>query len=325
MEKVLLTGGTGFVGSHAAEKLLEDGVTPTLLVRRENSFTEALKKRGAQIIKGGFTDSECLKRSVDENDTVIHIAGATRALNEKDMMRVNVEYTERLLEQSTGRRFIYMSSQAAAGPADEDLPMTESREEHPLTWYGKSKLAAEEKVKKWGESNDGNFAIIRPPAVYGPREKDIFNYFKLINMGLMLILGTGEKKFSIIYVKDLVDATLTAAKTPRKGDTFFVCNSHSPSWNELSLAIKKAIGKDSVLRLKVPEAFVYPLGYASEFISMITRKPALLSSQKLIEMKQDAWICSGKLITELLDWKPSYSLEKGIKETAEWYKKEGWI
>jgi nucleoside-diphosphate-sugar epimerase len=257
-------------------------------------------------------------------DTIIHVAAATRGIKRDDLIKANVDFTKNILDNTPeNARFIHISSQAASGPSSIDKETVESDKEKPLTWYGESKLLAEAQTKKWGEKNNNNFVILRPSPVYGPREKDFFTYFDLINKHINFLLGTGKKRIAIIHVYDLVDAIIhVATKTEILGETFFVCNG-SCNWIDIAENIKKALNKKA-LKILMPEFGAYPVAFFSDIFSKITKKPALLGHQKIIDMKQEAWLCSSEKLQKT-GWKPKISFEYGIKITADWYKKEGWI
>ncbi|HDT11674.1 MAG TPA: NAD(P)-dependent oxidoreductase, partial [bacterium] len=313
---------------HLTEKILACGHQVKILSRRHNQAVSEFEKRGAEISIGEFSDINLLKKSVDSAETVVHLAGATKTLTENDMFKVNVDYTKNLLEACNGKNihFVYMSSQAAAGPAiSPDKPVVESDTPAPLTWYGKSKLAAENEVSKWGEENHNEFTIIRPPSVYGPGEKDIFACFRLMKKHISFSMGFKEKQLSVIYVKDLVSATVHLIENVKpSGKTYFASSDGHYSWEELFSAIATAMGKNKYLKIKLPEITAVPVAFFSESIAKITKTPALLNFQKIIEMKQDYWICSNYLLKST-GWEPSYSLEKGMKETVEWYLANNWL
>jgi len=327
MKKVCITGATGFVGSHLAEAVLEKGVSLKIFTRKKNKLIENFEEQGAEIVVGTFEDDEKLAKAVDGCDTVIHAAGATKGLNESDYIKTNSEYTENILKRVDGKKtkFIYISTQAAAGPSTAETPKKESDRPNPLTFYGKSKLLAEEKVKKWGSENDNNYTILRPSSVFGPREKDIYNYFKLVNSGVLILLGSGKKRISIVYVKDLVKAIIASAESTIKGGVYFIANDESCDWIELGTKIKIALNKNRVLTVKLPEFFAYPVAMISDVIASFTKKPALLNNQKVIEMKQTAWLCSNDEFKKDFGWKSDYDLSDALKETASWYKNEGWL
>ena len=322
----MITGATGFIGSHVAEKVVHKRVPTHLFVRRRNRFIHLLEKKGAKIYVGKYDSLDTLMDSLKYANTVIHCAGTVKALREQDYVRANVEFTKNILDLlKEEQRFVFISSQAAAGPSNSLIPINEQAQPHPLTYYGKSKLVAENYVREWGKKNRNNYVILRPSAVYRPRERNICNYFKLVNKGFLLLLGDGRKTISLIHIDDLVNAILTAAEHSPSGETYFVSNDRAYSWEEIGRSIKKALNKTHLLRLKLPEFMAYPVGCFFDFLSLVTRKPTPINSQKIIEMKQQAWLCSNRKIREKLHWRPELSLEEGVKQTADWYITEKWI
>lgn len=322
----MLTGATGFIGSHIAEHFVQKNIEMHLFVRRRNSIIDSLEELGAKIYVAQPDNMAMLKASLNAAEVVIHCAGATRALKEKDYIKTNVDFTSNILKViKTQQRFILISSQAAAGPSNASVPVDEETEPVPLTYYGKSKLLAERQVIKWGAENNKNFVILRPSVVYGSRERDVYNYFRLINKGIYFLLGNGNKRFSILHVNDLVSAVMMCAEHPSCGETYFVCNDEAPSWLEISACIKKALNKEYTLTVKIPEHVADIAAHIVDAIALVTRKPSLLNRQKIIEAKQTAWLCSNTKIKDRLHWRPEISLENGIKQTADWYIMENWI
>jgi len=328
MKKILLTGATGFIGSNLASEVLDKGHSLHIVSRRQNCAILEFEKRGAKISTCELDDLPELKNCTKDIDIIIHLAGATRTLTEKEMFNVNCQYTKNLLDVSENKdiHFIYVSSQAAAGPAlSPDIPVTESDTPNPLTWYGKSKLAAEIEVKKWGSRNNNKFTILRPPSVFGPGEKDIFSCFKLMKSNLSLIMGFSRKMLSVVYVKDLVSSILHVAENIEPtGETYFVSSDLPHSWEELFSAIASSMGKQRHLTIKLPEITAYPVACFSELVARIKKEPALINSQKIIEMKQNYWVCSNALIKST-GWKPQYSLSEAMDETVDWYRKNNWL
>ncbi len=325
MNTILVTGATGFIGSHLVEALLEARYTLRLLVRRSNALIESYKKRGADVVIGSFDDTERLQQALAGVETVIHVAGATKCKTEAEYMYGNLQGTRNLLAaMRRGQRIILISSQAAGGPSLPDQPIDETAPGNPLTFYGKSKLAGEKEVFRWGETNDNNFVILRPSAVFGPREKDFFTYFKLAKQGIAPILGSGRKQFSIIYVKDFVRAIIKTLESDTKRRIFYVCNNDGCTWNEFGGLVKQAIG-GTVISVKIPEITAYPVAFVSELFARFSDRAALINRQKIIEMRQDAWLCSNRRISEELGWQPHWTLSDAIQETAAWYRSEGWI
>ncbi len=220
---------------------------------------------------------------------------------------------------------IFISSQAAAGPSNQHPPVDERRPPHPINWYGISKLQAETIVREWGETHRQNYLILRPSSVFGPRDKDFYLLFKSINKGLCILPGDGSQRLSIIHVNDLVEAVAAVAESEKRGRTYFVTNDYSCTWIEIAGAIHTALEKSGALTMKLPVAIASPLSRLFDAVAWFTGKPSLLSYQKVIEMKQTAWLCSNRLIKQEQGWQPSFSLAQGMVETAKWYHQEKWL
>jgi nucleoside-diphosphate-sugar epimerase len=322
----MLTGATGFIGSHIAERLIQKKITTHLFVLRRNSLIDSFEKMGAIIYVAQHSNTKILKKSVKDADVIIHCAGATKALKEADYIEANVEFTSSILNLiNKQQRFIFLSSQAASGPSNSFIPTDEETKPNPVSYYGKSKLLAESRVKEWGKENDNNFVVLRPCVVYGPREKDVLNYFKMVKKGTLFLFGNGKKKFSIIHVEDLVNAVMTCAEHSSRGETYFVSNDEAYSWEELGLSIKKALNRTHLFELKMPEVMAYLAACLSDALSFITKKPSIINRQKIIEAKQSAWLCSNRKIKKRLLWEPKISFRNGIKQTADWYIMKNWI
>ncbi len=326
MKEVLVTGATGFVGGHLTTLLLSRGLSPRLLVRRETPDISSFARQGAQPFIGDWQDERFLQKAVAGCDTVIHVAGATKRLTEADYFKDNCQFTEAILScLNEKQRLVFLSSQAAAGPSVAGHPVTEDDPPRPLTWYGRSKLAAEEAVRRWGSRNDDNYLILRPCSVFGPNEKDIFTYFKFMDRGILLLLGDGTKQISIVYVIDLCEAIFQAAGSDLRGRTFFVANDEPVSWGALAETIRKAMGKQRVLRVKIPETVAAPIGHIAGLVGKIIGRALPVNDQKVLEMKQEAWVCSNRAVKEELGWHPRYPLDNALAETVSWYRAHGWL
>ncbi len=326
MQTVMLTGATGFIGSHVAERLLRENACVHLWVRRRNDLIVSLERAGAMVYAGHPNDRATLKESLQGADSVIHCAGAVRALNEEQYFEANIGLTQRILELLKAPQvMILISSQAAAGPSGPRMPLSEDAVPHPVSHYGRSKLAAEERVKQWGAANDGNFTILRPAVVYGPREKDLYNYFKWIKRGLLPLFDRGRQQISIIHVEDLVSAISASSRHSPSGDVYFVSNDHACSLKDIGYAIREAFHKTRLVDLNLPLSVLDSLAFLLDAASLVTREPAILSREKVLEIKQSAWLCSNGKVKEKLGWKPLIPLKEGIRLTAEWYVEQGWL
>lgn len=326
MKSVMLTGATGFIGSHIAESLIRDGISTHLFVRRKSSLIDLFEKKGAKVYLGQPHDMEILASSLQDADTIIHCAAATKAFDEADYRKANVEFTQNILNLlKKEQKFLFISSLAAAGPSTLFDPIDEKKGPNPLTFYGKSKLIAEDCIKDWGRENGNNFAILRPCVVYGPRERDLFTLLALVKKGFLFLHGNGNSKISLVHVDDLVRAVVSMAERPFIGETYFVSNNEGYSWQEIGCAMKEALNKKKIFEVKLP-GFVFSIAaVVSEFLSFFTRKPALINRQKIIEMKQVAWLCNNNKIKKAIKWEPDFSLKSGMQQTANWYIKEKWL
>jgi len=326
-KRVLVTGANGFIGSHLTEALLDSGYDVRCMVRRSSDRT-AIGDLPVEETCADMRDGDDLRVACADVDAVCHCAALTRALDEQTFFRVNVEGTEDLaracIEVNGGlERFLFVSSQAAAGPAQSaGEPVDESSPAQPVTWYGKSKLAAEQAL----QAMDGELplTIVRPSAVFGPRERDFFAYFQLVQRGISLQLGRNERQLSLIYVNDLINLILLALESKDAvGQTYFGCG-YPSSYSGLSKAIAEAMGKKP-LTVTVPEAVLKPLALWSRVQGKLTGKPALINDQRVLDIKQPFWLCSSAKARRELGFVPQQSLQAAVEETAVWYRKNGWL
>jgi len=327
IKSYMLTGATGFIGSHILHHLTEKNCPVHLFVRRKKERLKFFEKKGVKVYQGESCDDlDPLKASLQNMDVIIHCAAATKAVNRQEYIRANVTFTTNILNcLRKDQKFIFISSQAAAGPSMDNKPLDETSRPRPINNYGKSKLMAEEAVQKWGEENRRNYTILRPSSVYGPREKDFYLYFKLISKGILFLPNRGNQKISIIHVRDLVDAVWAASKHTFHGQKYFVTGDDVYSWKEIGRHIQRALGKQYVLKMPLPAVIAWPVAWFFDLIGALRKQSGLISRQKVLEMKQEAWICTNKKIKSELGWSPRLSLEQGIKQTALWYQKENWI
>jgi len=324
----MVTGATGFIGSHMVELLLAEGLQVVCPVRNPHVLRH-LGGLPVHIIPIDSLKTEI--RRFSDIDYVIHVAGATRA-NNYDAYRVaNVDFTTMLLEifnsspaRESLKRFVLVSSQACVGPSpDNGSPVTEERPEAPLSMYGRSKLEAEKIAATF--MNELPITIVRPPTVFGPRDMDVLGVFKCACYRFTPCIAGPDRLVSIIYVKDLVRGILAAARADvAKGGSYFLSNPEPVIWREFGLRIAQVMGCRAVT-LPVPVPVMKLLSLAGEFAGRITGKPRLLRTEKFQEIRQLAWVCSPDKALRELDWRPTTSLDQAIEETAKWYMDHGWI
>ena len=324
--RVLITGATGFIGSHLAEHLHQKGHTLKCLIRKTSnlSYLEGLP---IEFIYGDLFTQNILCEAVKDVDYIYHVAGITKARTKPEYFRGNQLATKNLLDavrtvKPNLKRFVHVSSQAAAGPSvngtiDETTPF------HPITTYGISKMEAERECIRCMENIP--ITIVRPPAVYGPRDKDIFEFFNTMNKGLQPMIGFNYKQVSLIHVKDLVDGIILAGESAAGvGQTYFISSAKFYDWKEVGEITSRILGK-KVFRLRIPEFLVFMIAGIAEAYSIISRQAVLLNWEKAMDIVQDDWTCSVEKARKDLGFKESFTIETGIRNTVDWYKEHGWL
>lgn len=325
--KALVTGASGFIGSHLVEHLLGRGYSVRCLLRKTSS-TEWLKGLSVEYVYGDMFTRSALEEAVRGMDIVFHNAGVTKAKTREEYFRANAGGTLNILEavasQNPGlKRFVLVSSQTAAGPSPTADPITEAASPHPITTYGKSKLQAEQECLDMASRFP--VTITRPPAVYGPRDKDILEFFRTMSRGLQPVVGFGEKYVSLIHARDLVRGIVLAAESPvAVGKTYFITSKEVYGWKQVGDITRKILNRFA-LRLTVPETGVYVIAAFAEAFSKLSPKPALINFEKAKDMVQDYWTSSGTLAKADFGFEQEISLEEGIRDTIDWYRKHGWL
>jgi len=325
--KALITGGTGFIGSHLVGLLLKKGYAVRCLIRK-TSDTRWLSGIPAEYVYGDLFDAGALREAVTGIDYIYHSAGVTKSKTKEGYYAGNTTGTANLLNAVVNfnpglRRFIHVSSQTVAGPSPTKVPITEDVEPHPITTYGMSKLKSEEECRKVGSSVP--FTILRLPAIYGPRDKDVFEFFNTIGSGLQPMVGFKEKYVSLLHVGDVVRGLLMAAESPvAAGQTYFISSKEIYGWREVGDIAKRVMGK-SVVRVRVPEFGVYVVSAFAEFFALFSSKPALINFEKARDMVQDYWTCDSSKAKHDFGYEQEIPLEEGIRDTVAWYRAEGWL
>ena len=314
----LVTGGTGFIGSHVLERLSALGEGVRALVRRP-----ARLPAGVESVTGDLVAGAGLDKALDGVDTVIHLAGVTKALRTGDYYAGNAGATRRLAQAIGGReiRMVHVSSLAAIGPSTNGLPVTEDTPPHPPVTYGKSKLEAEQIVRELVPQT----VILRPGVVYGPRDTDVFQLLRSISRGIVVEIAGGERRFSAIYVKDLVEGILAASRSPRAaGRSYFMAHPKTLSWDDLSGAAAR-IMRRTPRRLTIPVPLAMAIGACAEAMARLTGKPGIVSREKVREAGYPLWTCDTSRASAELNFTAPTAIDAGLSETLAWYKEAGWL
>jgi len=325
--KALVTGGTGFIGSHLIEALIQKEVQIRCLLRK-TSDVKWLKGLPIEFVQGACNDKASLGEAVKGVDWVFHLAGVTKAIKEETYFEVNGLGTKNLilacLEHNPRlQKIVYISSQAAAGPSRNGNRKKESDLCEPVSIYGRSKRMGEEGVL--AHAHELPVLILRPSAVYGPRDKDIFAFFKCLSRRIKPCLIGQDQHLSLCYVEDVIHGILLAVATQTKsGEIFFLSDGHDYRMEEIGDTFANAMGIKA-LRIRVPKRMIVGLAFFSEYLSKFIKRPSLLNKDKVEEMIQKEWVCDITKAQTLLGFEPRVLLPEGAKLTFEWYKKEKWL
>ena len=322
--KALVTGGTGFIGSHLAEALLQRGVQVRCLVRK-GSDLKWLKGLPIEIISGDCGDRASLKEAVKDVDKIFHLAGITKAVKEKDYFEVNAFGTDNLIHACLEnnrriRRFIYLSSQAAAGPCRNGDKKKESDQCEPISAYGQSKRKGEELAL--AHAHEIPLIILRPTGVYGPRDKDFYALFKWISKRIKPCFSG---KVSLCYVQDVIHAILLAAESQAKsGEIFFLSDGTDYLMKEVGDVFAKTMGV-TPFSVPIPKWLLFGVASFSEYLSLVSRRPSLLSRGMAEQMVQKDWTCDITKAKTALGFQPQFQLSQGARLTYQWYKNQNWL
>ncbi len=325
--KTLVTGATGFIGTRLVEKLRERGVEVRCIAKDPMHILD-LQSLGVEVTLADLNNGVSWERMLDGVDRVYHLAGATRAKRTSDYYTENHLATRRFVEicsrfPSSIERFVYVSSQTAAGPALGGVPLTEADTCHPVSEYGRSKLLAEGAVREAGKKL--RITIVRPTAVYGPRDRDFLDYFKMILLGIQPLIGFREKVMNLVHVDDLVDGILLAGEHPSAvGETYFLGSEEWYSTGAIGAAIAAAVHRRPI-HLRIPHAVVYAIGALAQAAGWLAGQRVFFNIQKVRESTQKAWTCSVAKAMSQLGYRQKLSLGEGMASTYRWYREHGWL
>jgi dihydroflavonol-4-reductase len=325
--KVLLTGASGFVGSHVLDSLRRRNISVALLLRPGSSRAFLQPHLPAVTIHAGsIGEPESLRQALDGVSHIIHCAGCVKAARVEDFYNINQVGTRALVAaaNSTGariKRFVFVSSLAAAGPASANRPRRETEEPQPVSEYGRSKLAGERELQLLQNSE---CVIIRPPAVYGPRDTAFLSLFKAVQRHL-LPAPNSKQALSLVYVKDLAESIVRCLDHPDVvGKSYFVASRQIVSALDIGRAIARQTGSWT-LTLPLPPIALWPVCLACEWSSRITGKAHILSLQKFPELAAQGWVCDPSAFCQDTGYQCPTSLEQGVAETLEWYRQAQWL
>ena len=321
--RVFVTGGTGFVGSHVVEVLRERGHAVACLVRDPRKARQVLGKPIPDLVQGDLADTGALVRGCTGADAVVHLAGLTAARSRSELFGVNANGTRALAEvacAAAAGRFVYVSSLAAAGPVANGVEPNGNDAAHPVSDYGRSKLAGEDPVRRLPLA----WTILRPPAVYGPRDREFLRLFRAARRGVSLVLGDGSQRLSVVFAGDLAGAIVRCLETVPPNGIYYPTHPEVTTARALVAEIAAAL-QVRVRVVRIPRALVRPMLRITGGVARVAGRATLLSSDKANEILAAAWTCSPAQLEARTGWRASTPLADGLRRTADWYRTAGWL
>jgi nucleoside-diphosphate-sugar epimerase len=322
--KAFITGGTGFIGSHLIECLLNEGFEIYALVRDLKKL-KWIKGFNIKFLKG---DLFTIPKLPLDLDYVFHLAGATKSWDLARYYTVNQKGTASLFhslidQKISPKKVICLSSIAASGPSIEKKSVKEDDIARPVTNYGRSKLHGEKEALKFKKNIP--VVIIRASAIFGPRDTDFLHYFKWIKKGFLLSSGFKQIRISLCYVKDLVRTLLMCTqKNIQSGEIINVAYPNPYNWDNIGIAAGKVM-KKNLKSLNFPLFAYYFIALLNNMKMKICKKSSIINLEKYKELKQQAWTVDTEKLRKILSFVPQYTMEKAIGETINWYLKHKWL
>ena len=320
-----VTGASGFIGSHLTAELAARGHRVRAISRRPRPCSESNLITAA---RADYEDADALARALTDVDVVFHAAGATRGPTREALRAANERLTRRVLgalsRGANPPRFVYLSSLAAAGPATSpQSPLNEDDPPTPVEGYGLAKLGAERAVL---EAAHIASTIVRPAAVYGARDRDFLELFRLARRGIALHAANRDHVISIVHVRDAVDAIIRAALEPTAvGRVYFVANDEPAQWGQLFRLGASAAGRQLRVDLELPSVLVDVGARIGDFCARVTGNATLLTTEKVALGKRRYWLCSSARAKRELGFRAATTLEDGFAETYRWYREHRWL
>ncbi len=307
MNKTILTGASGFLGSHIIDILLEKGIPVHALLRQSSSLKNMPDE--CSISRVDFMNPDSMALDFTGTDVIIHAAGATSAASQEEFDRANALVTKNLLtardKYAKNALFIYISSQAATGPAGSG----------PVTDYGRSKLLGEFAVK-----DTDNWVIVRPPAIFGSRDPASLPIMKLALRGFFLSPWINNGGFCLVYVSDLTRLIAELPEYPETaGKILEPSYGRLFSWKDFHELLEKAAGR-KILHLRIPPVLMHTAGFMSEAFASLSGRTPFFCRDKCRELLASEWPLEDGLTRRLTGWEPAIPVEDAMKSTLQWVK-----
>jgi nucleoside-diphosphate-sugar epimerase len=326
--KVLVTGGSGFLGSHVAEQLSNGGHQVVALVRKSSNRKFLATLTNVELAEGSVEDRASVDRAMKDVDAVVHSAGLVKARTEAAFFECNTQGTVNLLEAALAhapklKRFVHVSSLEACGPSLDGRPVPLDQE-RPVTAYGRSKLAAEKEVISRREKLP--VVVLRPAAIYGPRDVEILEAFRAARRRQYPVIGDGAMLGCYTYGPDCARACVQAIEADiPSGSVYFVDDGEPlPMSRAMGQILHDALGTAPLVRFGVPFPVLRLASLGVEAYGKVRGKAVMLTREK-VTMLSHHWVCESKKTREDLQWTPEVSFDEGVRRTARWYQENGWL
>jgi len=321
--RVFVTGATGFVGAHLVDALRQRGDAVTCLVR-DTARARALGWTDVRVVEGDLDAPAALREGCADAEIVYHVAGRISARNLGEYLAVNRDGTARVLDAATRqppRRLVHVSSLAVGGPTLPGQPIDETRAPAPVTDYGRSKLAAEQLVRGAAVP----WTIVRPPVVYGERDRETLRIFRLARARLGPVIGDGSQELSVVYAGDLASALIAAALAPAAaGHVYYAAHPAVTTSRGLVEAVGRAVGARPWF-VPVPGTLARITLWTVGSLAHLAGRATVLSADKANEFLAPAWTCRADALARDAGWRATTDLATGLTRTAAWYRAEGWL
>ena len=324
--RVLVTGGTGFIGGHLVSALVARGWQVRCLVRTTSNRTP-IAAHQVEYVVGSLQDQHALRQAVQGVEIIFHVAGATKVRHADEYDQINRGGTVNLLtacveSDAPLRRFLYVSSIAAAGPSPTGVPLTESDPARPVGPYGRSKLRAEETVLTYRAQLP--VMVLRPSAIYGPRDTDFLQLFRALRYGVLPHIGRQDLYVDLCFVTDLIQGMIAAAECPQGlGEVFFL-GGHCHTWREIGTETARLLGV-TAREISMPRTAVLTAARLADGWARLRRQPSLMSRANILERIQPYWVCASTKAQHTFAYAPATSLVQGLAETLRWYQAARWL
>ena len=324
--RVVMTGGTGFIGGHLLEALVKRG-DEVISIERPGATRTWIHHLPLTVQPTGLSDAAELAAACDGADVVFHLAGRTRARTLEEYTKDNVDGTAAVMRAAATSgnrppRVIMLSSFSAIGPCRGGELMSARSAPYPLSPYGESKLRAEAVVHAWADRVPAT--ILRPTSIYGPRERGVLLFFRMVKRGVALAVGDWERRVQLLHVQDLVRLMLRVADAPHAaGRTWCVANPEQLTWRGFAGTVGRAVGRAPVM-LRVPLPVTGAIARAAELVARLRGRATSHNRYRVRELAND-WVCDADSAWTDLGLAPELSLAEGVAATAAWYEEAGWL